>query len=119
MWRERDEMMRDERRARLAAATEEFAELAKVACSGDLTLRSPGPAHWTLTRSRSRDVILQYWPSAEKVQLQGERKSRHCTLQQLRALLHDKLGCPPVLLDRSAITDEEDHVQDLVDRDRG
>lgn len=97
MWRDRDEEERARRRAVLAAAVAEFQDLARVACTGDLTLRSPGPAHWTLSRSRGRDVILQYWPSAEKVQMQGERKSRPCTLSQLRAILHDKLGCPPVL----------------------
>lgn len=96
-WRERDEMERDRRRAALTAAQAEFSELARVACTGDLTLRSPGPAHWTLTRSRGKTVIAQFWPSAEKVQLQGDRKSRHCTLDQFRAILHDKLGCPPVL----------------------
>lgn len=95
-WRESREEEKEERRARLVAATAEFYEFAKIACSGDMTLRAPAETHWTLSRSRGKEVILQYWPSAEKVQLQGDRKSRPCTLHQLRAMLHDKLGCPPV-----------------------
>ena len=89
----RRETLRAERRERLGTAALEFQEFARLACLGDLTLRSPIPTHWTLARSRGKVVILQFWPSAERVQMQGDRKSRPCTLEQLRAIMRDKLGC--------------------------
>lgn len=99
-WRETREERQAERAARLAAANAEFAELARVACTGDMTLAAPGEAHWILKRSQGKTIILQFWPSAEKVQMTGQKKSRHCTLTQFRAMLHDQLGCPPILTDR-------------------
>lgn len=90
-----EEHRKQERREKLAAAAVEYRDLAKLCCSGDLTLRAPAVTHWTVSRSRGKEVVVQYWPSAEKAMLQGEKRSRRCTLQQFRDILIEKLGCPP------------------------
>lgn len=95
-YRDRETERKARRAASMDEARREFEELAKIACTGDMTLSSPGYAHWILRRSQGRGVILQFWPSVSKVQMQGQKKSRHCTLAQFRAMLHDKLGCPPL-----------------------